>query len=203
MDSYNNITVWENSRRLRALNEFRNDVLCYFEHSQIIRRGLARPRRIEHAEASEARRRINHSLVQVQHFMKAAGVAASISIVLPASGGYEKQIDVIANLFRLHQLQIPGSDAVSLIEQAEGVYRSDRPSALRRTLNPLWWLYRGFLWILRIPFVVLGAVGFDAARAEASVWGKAVKLLVAVSALLQILNLLGGLPAAKSILGIG
>ena len=174
MDSYKNITFGENSRRLRALNEFRNDVLCYFEHSQFVRRGPARPRRIEHAEASETRRNINHSLVQVQHFMKATGVAASISIVLPASGAYEEQIDVLANLFRLHQLKIPKRDAVSLIKQAVGVYRSDRPSALRRTLIPLWWLYRGFLWILRVPFVVLGAIGFDAAPAESSAWGQAI-----------------------------
>ena len=61
---------------------------------------------------------------------------------------------------------------------------------------------RVILWVVRIPFVFLGAMGFDADRAEGSAFGKIFKLLLATSALLTILNLLGWLSAAKALLGI-
>ena len=63
---------------------------------------------------------------------------------------------------------------------AYGVYRSDCRAALYRTFNPLWGLFRGLLWLARIPFVVLGAIGFDAARAEGNALGKVFKSIFAL-----------------------
>ena len=121
-------------------------------------------------------------------------------------GGHVHEIDLILNLFKLDRYQISASYAVGFIEMALGVYQSDRTAALRRTINPFWWLFSGLLWFTRIPFVVLGAVGFDAERAERSVLGRFVKLaaalLAATAALLTILNLLGWLPEAKALVGI-
>ena len=55
--------------------------------------------------------------------------------------------------------------------------------------------FRGVLWFTRFPFVLLGAVGFDAGRAEGSVFGKFFKaifaLVSATAAVLTILNYLG------------
>lgn len=99
-------------------------------------------------------------------------------------GGNAQQIDVLPSLFELDSFRIPHKRAVDLIERALGVYQSDRIAALRRTINPLWWLFRGLLWFARIPFVFLGGLGFDAARAEGSVFGKIFKLLLATSAVL-------------------
>ena len=97
----------------------------------------------------------------------AAGVSQLITWTPPpAVGGYVQQIHVFPNLFELDRFQIPHDHAVDFIERAIGVYQSDRPAAFRRTINHLWWLFRGLLWFARIPFVFLGAVGFDAARAE-------------------------------------
>ena len=122
-------------------------------------------------------------------------------------GGYVQRIYLILNLFELDRYQISPNHAVAFIERALGVYQSDRPATLRRTIDPLWWLFRGLLWFARIPFVFLGAVGFDAARAEGSVLGKFFKasfaLVTVTAALLTTLNLLGWLPAVKSLLGIG
>ena len=116
--------------------------------------------------------------------------------------GNAQQIDVLPNLFELTSFQIPHKRAVDLIERALGVYQSDRTAAWVRTSNPFWWLKRSLLWLFSIPFVFLGALGFDARRAEGSVFGKILKLLLATSAVLTSLNYLGRLSAVKALLGI-
>ena len=204
MNSYRHISLWENSRRLRVLEEFRNDVVSYFNNSSPL--GIGEGRR-EGTEAVQARQRINLTVPQAHHIIEAAGIAPSMRWMPPRMmGGHVQQINLLLNLFELDRFQIPSQNAVDFIERAIGVYQSDRMAAIRRTINPFWWLFRGLLWFARIPFVVLGAVGFDAARMERSVLGRFFKailtLLLATSALLKILNLLGWLPAAKALLGI-
>ena len=66
----------------------------------------------------------------------------------------------------------------------------------------LLWGFRGLLWSVRVPFIFLGAMGYDAARMEQSALGKLVKVLVGTSALLTILNYLSWLKEAKALLGI-
>ena len=85
---------------------------------------------------------------------------------------------------------------------ALGVYQNDRRAAKIRTFNPFWWLWRALLWFVRIPFVLMDEMGFDGARAEASVVGQLVKLILFLSAVLTILNYLGWLDAAKALLGL-
>ena len=204
MNAYKNIPLWENSRRCRVLVEFRDDVVSYFNNSSIL--GMGEGRR-EKPEAVQARRRINLTVIQAQRIIEAAGIAPTITWTPPPMiGGYVQRIDVIFNLFELDRYQIRADHAVGFIEMAFGVYQSDREAALRRTINPFWWLFRGLLWFARIPFVFLGAVGFDVARAEGSALGKFFKvifaLVTATAALLTILNLLDWLPGAKALLGI-
>ena len=203
MNSYRNIPLWENVRRLEILGEFRNNVVRYFNNCGHPEGAWMLDSPIENTEAVQARQRINSTVYQAQRIIEAAGMLQTITWTPPpAVGGYEQKIHMLFNLFEFTRFQIPSQNAVDLIERAIGVYQSDRRAALRRTLNPFWWLFRGLLWFARIPFVVLGAVGFDAARAEGSVFGKIFKFLLAISAVLTILNLLGWLQAAKALLGI-
>ena len=202
MNSYKHISLWENSRRLRVLEEFRNDVVSYLKNSSPGRIGEGRS---EGTEAVQARQRINLTVPQAYRIIEAAGLSQIITRTPPpAVGGYVQQIDMLFNLFEFSSF--PKQRAVDLIDWAIGVYQSDRRAALRRTLNPLWWLFHGLLWFARIPFVVLGAVGFDATRMERSVLGKFFKTIIAsvglAAALLTIFNELGWLPAAKALLGI-
>ena len=201
MNSYRNIPLWENVRRLEILGEFRNDVVRYFDNCEHPEGAWMLDNPIENTEAVQARQRINSTVDQAQRIIEAAGIPQTITWT-PPPAGYVQQIHMLFNLFEFSRFRIPSQNAVDLIERAIGVYQSDRMAALCRTLNPLWWLNRSLLWLLSIPFVFLGKIGFDAARAEGSVWGKFFKLLLAASALLTILNLLGWLPAAKALLGI-
>ena len=208
MNSYRNIFIWENTRRIEALEEFRNDVVSYFnnyvhdEHSWMVE-----GRGIENTEAVQARRRINSTVAQAQRIIEAAGIPQIIMWTpSPMVGGNAQQIDVLPSLFELDSFRIPHKRAVDLIERALGVYQSDRIAALRRTINPLWWLFRGLLWSVRIPFIFLGAMGYDAARMERSALGKFFKAIIALvgmaAALLTIFNEPGWRTAAKALLGI-
>ena len=133
---------------------------------------------IEEPDALRARQRINLTTVKVHRIILAACIAPIITwSPPPLIGGRVQEINLILNLFGLDRYNISASHVVGFIEMALGVYQSDRTAALRRTINPLWWLFRGLLWFIRIPFIVLGAVGFDADRAERSVLGRLVKLV--------------------------
>ena len=204
MNSYRNIPLWENTRRIAILQEFRNDVVSYFDNCKYewMVDGV-----IENDDAKQAHQRINSTLDQATRIIEAAGIPQTVRWTPPpVVGGYVQQIHILLNLFELTSFRIPSQRAVDLIERALGVYRSDRMAALRRTINPFWWLFRGLLWSVRIPFIFLGAMGYDMARMERSAWGKLFKVLVGVAqfalALLMILNLLGLLPIAKALLGI-
>ena len=188
MNSYKDIPLWENTRRIEVLEKFRNDVVGYFNNS----RAASQPGK---EQDGRTRQQLNLRVSQVHWIIKAAGITPAITdIPAPAIGGHVLQINTILNLF---DLDINTRQyAVDFIDMALGVYQNDRRAAKIRTFNPFWWLSRGLLWFVRIPFVLLGAVGFDAARAEASVGGKVLKLTIFLSAVLTILNYLGWLSAA-------
>ena len=182
------------------MHKFRNEIVKYFDNSKYERmvEGV-----IENDDAKQAHQRINSTLDQATRIIEAAGIPQTVRWTPPpVVGGYVHQIHILLNLFELTSFRIPSQRAVDLIERALGVYRSDRGAALCRTINPLWWLFRGLLWSVRIPFIFLGAIGFDTPRLEQSTLGKLVKVLAGMSALLTILNYLGWLKAAKALLGI-
>ena len=204
MNSYKHILIWENTRRIRILNEFRNDVVIYFNNSTPLGLGDGRS---EAPEAVKARQRINLGVNQAQDTIVAAGVTLRMTWTLPPMvGGYVQRIDLIDNLFELDRFQISPNHAIGFIERAIGVYVSDRRAALWRTFNPLWWLWCAFLWFARTPFLLLGGMGFNADSAERSWLGRFFKLIFSfvllVAALLTILHLMGWLPAAKTLLDI-
>ena len=201
MNSYRDIPLWENKRRIEVLEKFRNDVVSYFKNNRPPSNRDSAASQPGKEQDGQARQQINLKVSQVYWIINAARLDPSITdMPTAASHGPAFKINTILNLFDLD------SDdrlrAVGFIDMALGVYQSDRKAARRRTINPFWWMGRGLLWIVKIPFVLLGAVGFDAGRVEGSFLGKIFKLLIAASALLTILNYLGWLSAAKALLGI-
>ena len=202
MRSYKRITAWESKRRIDLLHEFHEIVVSYYNDCS---EGsfIGEPR--EGAEAIRLRPQINASLDEVCLIVRAAGITTSVTWTPPpAVGGYIQNIDVLVNLFSLRRYQIPPTFVTNAIERAHGVYVNNHKFAIRRTLNPFWWLSRVLLWFARIPFHLLGTIGFNRSRAEASLLGRLFKLLFAlvsaIAATLSILHLLGWLPAAKELL---
>ena len=122
MNSYKNISLWENTRRLRVLGEFRNDVVSYFHNSRYTETVGTRT---ENAEAVQARERINHTVLQAKRIIEAAGIPQTATWTRPRrSMEYKQKIHLIFNLFEFDSYQIPPPNAVDLIERAIGFFTS-------------------------------------------------------------------------------
>ena len=96
---------------------------------------------------------------------------------------------------------------VDELDRVIGVYETDRRNSIFRTFNPLWWIGNLAGWLVRLPFRAIGAAGFDADKAEASVPGRIAKVVLytvtIAAALLTILDLLGWLNTVKRMVESG
>lgn len=122
-------------------------------------------------------------------------------------GGRTFRFDLFNDLFNdLESYGISYQLVIDMLEKAIGVYETDKSRALRRTINPLWWMKRLFEEVGRLPFRLLTMLGFNVARSESSVLGRLVRgfvsLIAVLASLLVIANLLGFLDEIKKILGL-
>ncbi len=201
MQHYTKIPYWENKKRLALIKRFRSYVSTYYGNS---RYSWQAEGQIEEEEAQQARTEINLILHDAHKSIICAGVPTMVQYTPPpVIGGYIQNIDVIQNIFILHQFQI-GSDGVfDIVDRSIGIYESDQTASLRRTINPFWWIGKLFTWIVGLPFNFLGSIGFDKKKAEESFTGRLVKgflyLIMVSAALLTILDLLDLLDKMKEL----
>jgi|TARA_R100001143_G_scaffold63527_2_gene71384 hypothetical protein len=196
MKSYKKIPIWENSRRLNKLYNFRGLIIEYFNNSRL---EWMADERIEENDAREARVAINRSMDEVHAIILYSGISPSlIWTPPPAVGGYRQNIDLIQNVFNLHAFRIEPNNILDFIDRSIGVYESNRVPSIFRALNPFF--YAGLLFdaLVDIPFVFIGKLGVNKEKAESSVIGKTVKgalYLITVAAafltILQLLDLIG------------
>ena len=205
MKYFRDISHFENQKRLHRLAEFHTHVVTYFNNSQVPD-WIADPR-VENTTARTARTQVNLMVDEVCEIVAAADVDCLITWTPPRMvGGPTQQINLLANVFDLHRFLITPDHVIAVLERSIGVYKTDRRHSILRTYSPFWWLKWLFVWILRIPFYVIDAAGFDADRFERSILGRAIKALmgviVTVASLLAIADYLGALDRLRSILGI-
>lgn len=204
MKPYTDIPIWETKKRLQELKQFHMDVERYFLNSSTGVAGRSRLKRTDNNDAAtQAKRSINRSLQAINRYIQGAGVNPEIYYQQPpVVGGREYSINIITNIFRLDELRIPVDMPDGFVQQAIGVYDGDTPASWRRTLNPFWWLGSMLTWFAATPFLLIGKAGFDADRAQHSVIGKLISLILylipIVASLLIILDLLGYLGPVKS-----
>ena len=193
MKSYNNIAIVENRRRLKRLVEFRILVGVYFDNSKA---NWQTDSRHESAEAVEARRKINRMLDEIHDIILCTGIVPAVVYrAAPVAGGYVNRVDLVQNIFNLHQFEIDQDPLVDFLDRSIGVYESDKTMCWIRTFNPFHYLGKILDLISALPFKLIGKIGFDETKAESSVLGKLVKgllyLISSVAALLTILEILG------------
>ena len=116
--------------------EFHADVTTYFNYvdSTSIARRYASGGPVQEVsgeEGKKARSRINFSMQEVQEIVYTAVGGRKVTV----SG--VGTVDVLDNLFTLDTVPIPHSEVTDILEQAIGVYESDRKASFRRTVNPL------------------------------------------------------------------
>lgn len=194
--------IWENLRRLNEIVSFKNLVTQYFNNAQYSWQadGL-----IENDKAIESRTKINLVIDKVHTFIKEAGVSPSIYYAPPpAVGGLKGSIDLVANIFTFHRLQITPQDLLDVIERAIGVYSNDKRNSLLRTINPLFWIHTILEILISLPLRLLGLIGFDRVKIENSLISKIYKLVtetvLIIAAILSILERIGYLERLKSLL---
>lgn len=203
MKYYKKITHWENKRRTDELNLFRKDVVDYF--NSMGHTTWNEP--YETAQSQDKRRKINLAISKIQKIVHAANVdPVLIYTPPPAIGGYVQRIDVLLNIFNTIHYQIPHNKIIDFIDIAIGRYSDDYNSSILRTFNPFFWIFQIIELVARIPFFLLGLIGFNQNKVEASLYGRIVKgiftLITAIAAIVTIAQGFGLMDKLKLMLGI-
>lgn len=176
--NYKEITIFELDKRIKFLIESREDTVNYF--SQLSYDLMDHP--AENKSASELRQKINYNLSKIEKFISATGTRTSIFYSPPpAIGGIQGNIDLFANIFNLDKFDISPKWITDCFEKSIGIYNNERKSAIIRTFNPFWWLWKLIKVIIGIPFFILNEAGFDSGRFENSILGKIIKLALEVA----------------------
>lgn len=79
--------------------------------------------------------------------------------------------------------RIPRQEIKDDLNRAVGACEDEVRAERRHALNPAWWLWTAFVFILRIPFIVLKAAGFNTDKFESELWAKLFKLAYAAGLL--------------------
>lgn len=194
------IPVWENTRRINKLLEFRELVVKYFSDLNYDYRGD--PELTE--ESQKNRQKINLMLQEVDLLVKASGKSPVITYTPPpAIGGYIQNINIIHNIFNLSFYQITPINVLDMIDVARGIYLKDRVNSIIRTFNPFFWISFPYKWLVSLPIKLLENAGFNVNKIQSSFFGKILKLISEILTIfltyLTIIQILGYYSAIDSI----
>ncbi len=156
MQLYNQISCWENRRRVRRLKELRNAIVRYFENESSTLNNLA------------LRTTINLMIVSSERMIRAAGIPTTVHSYNPRTTS-SVAIDLLGSVWNLDQFRITEQEVIDMVERAIGVYEEDYSASWLRTFNPLHWLGLS-------PFFVFRAVGFQTDQWQYETWGKVITL---------------------------
>jgi hypothetical protein len=187
---------WEARRRLAEVRAFRALVYEYF--SNTARDNSYRHTRHPLKDLTAVREQINKGIPAAVKNCYKVGQPVGVDYLHPGRG-VKAHVNVIESIWSLDNWQIPVSAVFDYLDRAIGIYEEQVTYLGRQRWNPLYWLRLGFLWLLGLPFRLLGAAGFNATAIESSLGGKVVKVILGsivtlvgfVSALLQALSYLG------------
>lgn len=202
LNYYNKITIFENRRRVRVLEEFRELVNGYFDN---IEYDWMADEPIEDQRAQDIRSQINLKLNRASRVVHLSGVSTIFYYHSPpAVGGLAGEVELLANIFNLHRLQLDIRKVLDPIDRTLGVYNDDRVNSILRTITPFFWIGMVFNYLVSLPFVLLGKVGFDRSKIEENIIGKIAKtffhLIIGIASFLTILHLLGYLENFRSLI---
>jgi hypothetical protein len=148
---YSRIPVWVNTSRVKLLVAFRQVLDDYEQVYRDIPAELHR----DHPTLSQSRTWLNQRLPLVYRFVRLTGVN-------PVIQRYNFRYDLLMNMFN----DPTGKDlqlAFDVIDQAIGIYQTDRSAAWFRTFWPFFWFGRLADWIAEIPFRILHKLGLGPA----------------------------------------
>jgi len=199
---FKQIPFWENRKRVSELKAFKELVQAYSQNITYddFLLGIS-----ENNKAKEIRSKINSMLDKAHQDILLARINPTLRYSPPPSiGGLSADIDLVINIFHLHRFEISFEHLLDYIERAIGIYEDDRFKSLFRTLSPFYWLDVLFRYIAKLPFEIMGEIGFDQSKIEATPLGKIIKgilyLIQVAAAFLVLLEKLGYLESFKQFL---
>jgi len=170
------IFYWEAKRRFDVLIAFREKVDEYYAGAVWDRHALQWD---DSDDTSQIRQWINQQLRDVVIATHFVGVSTEIDYAPPpAIGGLAGRISLLDNVFNLPRLMLPEAMLFDELDRAIGVYKTWLGPLWWKLFNPFYWLGWALYWVASIPFRILDAAGFDGAKAEGSLVGKIVRLLI-------------------------
>lgn len=201
MRYFNKLFIWENKKHLKILKDYRCDIVEYFKNVDYSY--YSGP--VENEKAIKLRQKINMESGAVLTALEVATVEPVITYSPPpAVGGLAGDINTVKNIFNLHNFQMSSQEVLDFVDQAIGIYKTDYFKSYLRTFNPFHWLTLLILEIIRIPFYILGAVGFNRAKIETSFIGRLSKgiafLLGLLLTIVQLSEKFGVIDTIKKIL---
>lgn len=178
------LPIWECLYRIRVLNHFISYLYIYRNHSEFSGRRGRGPSFASNENGLDARKSINLLTAKVSKYLLESGNYPLVNYrEPPAVGGRMiSNIDIIQNIFRLSDFEIPIQTVVDWVQKGAGYYRDDLIKSLFRTINPFWWLWKLVKAIIRIPFEIFGWAGFDSGKLEATQGGKLYKAVAGLVA---------------------
>lgn len=127
-----NLTYFANRHRQTAIKAFHSNIDAYFTGLNIGMHATT-----ESDDAKEARALINRRMSEIKTYVEEAGVSTAVDYQdAPIAGGRRHVVDIIDNIFQLHDFQMGREFIDDLLERALGNYEFDQTPALIRTLNP-------------------------------------------------------------------
>ena len=159
---------WECKRRLKDLQHFRELLAGYFG-SLAEANWPASIRDRETSESERLRREINLRLKDAIVCCELVGEPATVLYSPPpALGGFQGRLNLLREVFNLQDYHIGTDRIFDSLDRAIGEYERRKRRLHRQMFNPLFWLKLALVKIIEIPFQILGAAGFDAAKMEKS-----------------------------------
>ena len=151
------LTIIRNLHRSRELREFRKWVEVYFELSDRDPDDVV----FDAEGARTARSHINRMLPRVLGIVRAAGIGSvPVRDTNTDPGQILGRLDVLHRIFTARPGDGLDQQVYDLIDMATGVYDGDRPIALVRSINPLYYAGRILSWFGRGPRRFFSALGF-------------------------------------------
>jgi hypothetical protein len=195
---------WECQRRLESLRRFREAVSVYFANIEYANwmAGGAAPTMND--TAKKARVQLNLLMEDVTSSLDLQSIPHSVHYHWsPMMRMSPQVVDLMENIFILYQYKdLPHDRLFDCLERGIGYYEGESRRLRRASFNPLYWLRLAIVWVLHLPFALLGAAGFDVA--ENSKAGKVVKLATftgsAVAFVAGIVQILLGWPTVRDLL---
>lgn len=151
------LTIIRNLYRSRELREFRKWVEVYFERADRDPDDVV----FDAEGARTARSAINRMLPRVLDIVRATGIGTvPLRDTTTDPGQLLGRLDVLHRIFNARPGDGVDQQIYDLIDMAIGVYDGDKPVALVRSINPLYYAGRILSWFGRGPRRFFSSLGF-------------------------------------------